>query len=380
MSKLEITFAVLVFLGAYSYLIYPLILCALLVFFGRRPHGDLEDTPSVTFIIAAHNEEASIREKIENTLALDYPKDRLEIVVASDGSTDGTDEIVGEYVDRGVRLVRVEERKGKENAQRQAIEAASGEVLVFSDISTRLDPDGVTKIVRRFADRSVGCVSSEDRVVGADGKVESEGVYIRYEMMLRRLESEVFSVVGLSGSFFAARAEICRNWAPNIPSDFNTVALAVRAGLRGISDPDAIGTYGVVKEQSREFKRKVRTVLRGMAALFANRDLIDPFRRPLFAFMMLSHKVLRWLVPFFLLAAFVVSAAGVPSSRFLALFFAVQVLGYVAAAGGILSEGLNKILPIRMAAFFVLVNAAIVVAWIDLIMGRRMVTWQPSKR
>lgn len=380
MSKLEIAFAVLVFLGAYSYLIYPLILRALLVFVGRRPVSDPGYAPSVTFIITAHNEESSIGEKIENTLALDYPRDRIEILVASDGSTDRTDEIVSEYMDRRVRLIRVEERKGKENAQRRAIGDASGEILVFSDVATRLDPDGVSKIVRGFADPSVGCVSSEDRVIGPDGKVESEGVYVRYEMMLRRLESAVHSVVGLSGSFFAARAEICRNWAPNVPSDFNTVALAARAGLRGISDPDAVGYYGAVKEPSREFNRKVRTVLRGMAALFANRDLINPFRRPLFAFMMVSHKILRWLVPFFLVAAFIVSATGVPRSGFLTGMFIVQALVYLAALSGIVSGRANKILPIRIAAFFVLVNAAIVVAWANFLIGRRMMTWTPSKR
>jgi cellulose synthase/poly-beta-1,6-N-acetylglucosamine synthase-like glycosyltransferase len=364
---------------AYAYVGYPLLLLAL-TRVRELPLERAETEFPVTLIITAHNEEDQIEEKLENTLALDYPRDSLQIVVASDGSTDRTDEIVRSYADRGVELVPVTDRKGKENAQREAIGHARGDIIVFSDAGTRLDPDGVRMIVRSFADPQVGCVSSEDRVIGREGKIESEGVYVRYEMALRRLETRVCSLVGLSGSFFAARREVCQDWKIDIPSDFNTVAAAIRQGYRGVNDPAALGYYLAVSSQGREFRRKVRTVLRGMAAFFANRDLWNPFRYGLFTWEIVSHKLLRWAVPVWLILAFVLSIVGAFDSVFLRWLLVVQVFGYLVAALGIAFPVLHRIPPVKILSFFVLVNAAIVVAWVKLVRGERAVKWSPSKR
>jgi glycosyltransferase involved in cell wall biosynthesis len=261
----------------YSYVGYGIAL-ALMSRVRNRPVRRAPITPSVSFIIAAHNEAKRITEKIENTLRQDYPSDRFEIIVASDGSTDATDEIVRSYADRRVRLIRPDQRRGKEYAQRTAIAAARGEVLVFSDVATRLDPDGVRQIVMSFDDPSVGCVSSVDRMIGSDGRPSGEGGYVRYEMQLRALESRVGSLVGLSGSFFAARREVCTPWPVDIPSDFTTVLNAVTRGLRGVSDGNAIGYYTDLADTSKEYSRKVRTVVRGISALLTHRALLNPFR------------------------------------------------------------------------------------------------------
>ena len=207
----EITFWSSVALVLYAYLGYPSALMALSVF-RNRPVKKGRVLPRVSFIIAARNEGARIREKIENTLNQDYPFERLEVIVASDCSSDGTDGIVSSYSGR-VRLVRAPERSGKEAVQQLAIEVASGDVLVFSDVATALAPDGISCIVRNFADPTVGCVSSVDRFIDPDGRITGEGAYVRYEMFLRILETRVNSLVGLSGSFFAARREVCRHWA-----------------------------------------------------------------------------------------------------------------------------------------------------------------------
>ena len=218
---LDIAFCAAVALVLYAYLGYPAVLMALLLVRDRRV-TKAPVLPSVSFIITAHNEERRIREKLENTLGQDYPASRLEIIVASDCSTDRTDEIVGAYPDR-VRLIRAAERRGKEAAQQLAVRAAAGDILVFSDVATALAPDGISSIVGNFADASVGCVSSVDRFVDADGTLSGEGAYVRYEMFLRGLESRVNGLVGLSGSFFAARREVCRRWAADRQSDFNTL-------------------------------------------------------------------------------------------------------------------------------------------------------------
>src|SRR6185295_13345424 len=259
-------------------------------------------TPLVSFIITAYNEERRLRAKIENTLSQAYPASRLEIIVASDGSTDSTDAIARAFGDR-VRLVRAAERQGKEAAQQLAVEAAAGEILVFSDVATALAPDGVASIVANFADPTVGCVSSVDRFVDAGGRPSGEGAYVRYEMFLRALETRANTLVGLSGSFFAARRDVCRNWAADRQSDFSTLLNAVDLGLRGVLDTRTAGYYRNIVDGRRESQRKTRTVVRGIAVLARNARMLNPFRYGLFAWQLASHKLCRWPVPFAMIGA-----------------------------------------------------------------------------
>lgn len=370
----EITFWCSVALILYAYLGYPSALMALAIF-RNRPAKKGSVTPRVSFIIAAHNEEARIREKIENTLRQDYPPPHLEIIVASDCSTDGTEDIVGSYSNR-VRLVRLPERRGKEAVQQLAVEAASGEVLVFSDVATALSPDGLSNIVRNFADPTVGCVSSVDRFIDPDGQISGEGAYVRYEMFLRALETGVNSLVGLSGSFFAARREVCRNWAPDRQSDFNTVLNAVQLGFRGILDPESVGYYRNIVDGRREFQRKVRTVVRGISVLTKNLRMLNPLRYGLFSWQLVSHKWCRWLVPFAMMLACLSNAILISSSALYQGSFLVQVGFYAAALGGIWTGA--QIL--RIPAFFLLVNLAILTAWYRFACGERITSWNPSER
>src|SRR5712691_2833077 len=242
MVFLEIVFWLSVGLVAYAYLGYALLLWGLSLFrFRRVSKADI--TPSVTFIITAYNEQSRIAGKLENTLKLVYPRLKLEVLVASDCSSDKTDEIVKVYADRGVRLVRASVRKGKEAAQKLAVAVAKGEIFVFSDVATILPEHAVSNIVKNFNDPTVGCVSSVDRFVAQDGRVSGEGAYVRYEMFLRTLETRVNSIVGLSGSFFAARREVCASWAADRQSDFSTLLNAVELGFRGVLDVETAGYY-----------------------------------------------------------------------------------------------------------------------------------------
>jgi glycosyltransferase involved in cell wall biosynthesis len=375
----EILFWCAFILVFYAYLGYPLFLWGLCRFRNRAVQkGNI--SPAVSFIITARNEEKRIREKIENTLNQDYPRDKLEIIVASDCSTDRTDDIVDSYRQRGVILVRASEKKGKENAQKYAVDKASGEVLVFSDVATALRSDGVSNIVRNFNDRSVGCVSSVDRFIDADGNLSGEGAYVRYEMLLRNLETRVNTLVGLSGSFFAARREMCANWATDRQSDFNTLLNSVQLGLRGVSDSDSIGYYKNIVDEQKEFERKVRTVLRGISVFMESLPLLNPFKFGLFSWQLFSHKLCRWLVPFALILSLVSNALLLRKSSFYLFTMFSQVLVYGIALGGMTSEHLLKKKAVKLLHYFVLVNLSILQAWYRYVRGERVLAWEPSQR
>jgi len=336
--------------------------------------------PSLTLIITASNEEKRIREKLENTLLLDYPSDVLQVIIASDGSTDATNDIVQEYAEHGFELLALHERQGKENAQKEAVSHATGKVIVFSDVATRIDPHGLKAIAANFADPTIGCVSSMDKVLGKDGQPCGEGAYVRYEMWLRDLESKVSSLVGLSGSFFAARKKVCRDFSGEMQSDFRTVLNSMKLGLRGVSDPDAIGYYPDVADNKREFDRKVRTVLRGQTVFFRNLEFLNIFQYGIFAYQYFCHKLLRWLVPFFLLFALVLNFVLVFSSVFYVVILFLHLAFYGLAGYGLIKpEAMDRTI-VKIPLYFLTVNAAILVAWYKYITGNRMVMWTPSNR
>jgi len=370
----EVTFWFSVALILYAYAGYPLALFVLAQIRHRRVEKGT-CTPLVSLIIAAHNEEQRIRDKILNTLDQDYPRELLEIIVASDCSTDRTDEIVGEFPGR-VRLVRAPERKGKEATQLLAIQASKGDILVFSDSATALAPRGVTAIVENFADPTVGCVSSIDRYIDEDGTTSGEGAYVRYEMFIRTLETRVGSLVGLSGSFFAARRDVCRRWSPDRQSDFNTLLNSVELGLRGVLDPDSVGYYRSIANPSREFQRKVRTVVRGIAVLAPSLRYLNPFRFGLFAWQLASHKVCRWLVPFAMLGALVANLALISHSPFYQVTLVLQAGFYLAALAGLRTDA--RIL--RLPSFLCVANFAVFMAWLRFARGERIALWSPSSR
>jgi len=363
----------------YAYAGYLFILVALSVFKNRPVLlGDIQ--PMVSFVITAYNEESRIKEKIDNSLSQQYPKERLEIVVASDCSSDKTDEIVRSYAYSGVRLIRAAERRGKEAAQKLAVSQTSGEVLVFSDVATTLPPEGIANIVKAFHDPTVGCVSSVDRFVDAQGNLSGEGAYVKYEMLLRQLETNVNTLVGLSWSFFAARRVVCSPWADDLQSDFNTLLNSMRVGLRGISDPNSVGYYKNLSNEKKEYQRKVRTVLRGIAVLMRSLPMLNPFRYGMFAWQLFSHKLCRWLVPFAMIGACLSNIVLAPQSMFYGTLLVAQLLFYAMAAAYAGFQWMPKSSVFRLPSFFVLVNLSILDAWLRYFRGDRVFRWEPSKR
>jgi glycosyltransferase involved in cell wall biosynthesis len=361
----------------YAYLGYPLLLVLLAPFRSRKVvKGDI--LPRVSFIIAAYNEKSRISQKLQNTLEQDYPPERLEIIVTSDCSMDGTDEVVKGYAGQGVRLLRAAHRGGKENAQKLGVDHSKGEILIFSDVATRLESGAVRKIVRNFGDPSVGCVSSIDRFINQQGQVSGEGLYVKYEMLLRRLESRTGSLVGLSGSFFAARREVCYPWATDQQSDFNTLINSVKNGYRGVIDPESAGYYQDLSDGTQEFSRKVRTVTRGINVFLKNTGMLNPFRYGLFSLQFCSHKFCRWLVPYAMLVHFGTNFMLAGRGEGYLLWFSLQVLFYLLATAGILLPATGGLL--RVPVYFLLVNLSIAAAWFKYLQGEQFVKWDPSVR
>jgi len=370
-------FFIFLYIVFYAYFGYPLSLLVIKSIKSKKvKRGSV--TPSVTLIITAFNEEKRIKEKLENSIVLEYPNGKLQVLVASDGSTDATNDIVRSYRKQGIELFEVVHRGGKENAQKESMSYARGEIIVFSDVATILEPQGLIEIVSNFADPSIGCVSSEDRLIGQDGKPSGEGFYVRYEMWLRGLESQVNSVVGLSGSFFAARKDVCQDFSGDVQSDFRTLLSSMKLGLRGVSDSKAIGSYLNIADEGREFERKVRTVLRGLTVFFKHLEFLNIFKYGLFSYQFFCHKLLRWLVPFCLVAVLVSNIFLVSTSGFFLLLLMGQFIFYGIGIYGWFTQSLSGVLKIPM--FFLVVNGAITVAWWQYLAGKRVSFWEPSKR
>ncbi len=380
---MEAAFWGLLFIASYSYFIYPL--CLVFVrSVAARPYAAvecLEHWPSVSLIIAAHNEQHQIAAKLDNALALDYPADKLEIIVVSDGSGDDTDEIVATYEDRGIKLIRTGGWLGKERAQLMGIEAASGSILVFSDAGTQIAADAVRRIAAYFEDPDIAAVSSEDRFLSSDGSVAGEGLYVQYEMGLRRLESELGGLVGLSGSFFAARAVVVDGqWDVDTTSDFNTAFACARRGRRAVTAPDVLGYYRDLAEPSAEYRRKVRTVIHGIAGLMRHRDMLNTFRYGWFSFQLWSHKVSRWVVPWALILLLAVNLAVYSEGAVYRWALWGQLSFYGIALAAHMYQPLRDNAVARIVYFFVLVNISIAEALIRYLSGQRMVRWKPSVR
>lgn len=336
--------------------------------------------PEVTLVITAYNEESRIREKLENTLALSYPKDMLEIIVVSDGSTDKTEEYVRSFQDRGVQLLAIPDRHGKHYGQRRGWEAAKNDILVFTDATTFLAEDAVKKIVGNFDDPKIGCVSSADRMRSVDSEASSEGLYVKYEMKLRSLESKVCSLVGVSGSFFAVRKHLCYGWVDNMSADFFLPILTHIKGYRIILETEAVGHYEVLHEPTKEFTRKVRTVVHGLEVLFRFKEILNPFKYGFFSFQMLNHKLSRWLVPLYLIFLLWTNFLLIDQKCFYSIIFFAQLLFYLLGLLAFLFKSLEHIFIFRLPLFFIMVNYSIIVAWHHYLIGDKFVLWEPTRR
>ena len=348
----------------------------------RRVRQVDDAMPTVSLIISAFNEERCIERKLENALALDYPREGLEVIVASDGSTDRTAEITESFADRGV-VLRGFPRVGKTGVQNQAVRTATGDVLVFSDANGFYRPDAIRKLVRNFADPAVACVSGQ-LVYTAD--VQSAGdcerSYWHYEKFMKRRESDLSSLIGANGSIYAVRRADYVEIDNDLISDLVEPLALVQRGRRVVYEPEAVSVEEASTAYSVEFRRKVRILTRSMKGLLHMRALLNPFRYGIFSFQLLMHKVLRYLVPYFLVTAFA-SLTGLAAVGHYRLPFVLAALAMTASTlvgRRMRTRRSNALLrACHFLYYYLLVNYALVPAWINIVRGTRVTVWVPER-
>jgi glycosyltransferase involved in cell wall biosynthesis len=373
----ELLFWTSALLIAYPYAIYPLGLLVTNRLLGRGGHrGDPAHQPTVCVILPVHNEAVRIAAKVRNTLESDYPPERLQVLVIGDGCTDDTLAIAAAEGGNRVSTLALPARAGKAAALNAGLRHAIGDIVVFTDAGTLLDRQSLTTLVAHFADPAIAIVSGEDALDGGGG----EGVYARIEMLIRREEARLHSIAGASGCFYGQRRSSCAPFIAGMAPDFLSVLNVVTAGSRAISEPQAVGRLTATGSLRAEYGRKVRTFLRGITALFAHGYLMNPLRYPAFSFILISHKLLRWLAPLPMIAC-LVSAWLLRAEPLYAVAFFLQVALYGGAALGYwFPRQAGSISLVRLSTFFVLVNLAALKALLLWTGGVRQELWEPTRR
>lgn len=368
----------------YAYLGYPLI-----IWIGSRFSPAVEISrssapPKVSLVLPAYNEERQIGGAIDELLAQDYPKDLLQILILSDASSDATDEIVRGYASRGVELMRMPERSGKTKAENASAALLRGDIVVNTDASIRLHPRAVTELVARMGDPTVGVASGRDVSTYAMNNASNvtEAGYVGYEMWVRALETRTGGIVGASGSCYAIRTDLHRiPIREDLSRDFSAALTAREHGLRAVSVDEAICYVERTASLRREYRRKVRTITRGMNTLYARRTLLHLDTYGLFAWKLFSHKVCRWLLPITAplgVVGLIVLAGG--HSWALVVLALVSLVLILAAAGALWPS--NRPIPriLSVAAFGAAANLAVLHAAWRILAGQGDKLWEPTRR
>ncbi len=339
--------------------------------------------PIISITIPAYNEELAIGATLDALLATDYPADRRQILVVSDASTDRTDEIVRGYAGRGVELLRMPVRGGKTAAENAAREQLRGDIIVNTDASVRIAARALKPLIARFADPAVGVASGRDvSVAQMDRDLNAgESGYVGYEMWVRDLETRVGSIVGASGCFYAIRRPLHMTLFPAALSrDFACALIAREQGYRAVSVGEAVCFVPRIQSLHQEYRRKVRTLTRGLETLWFKRSLLNPLRHGLFAWMLASHKLVRWLAPWGLVlagAGWLLLAAALQSVP-LAVVFALPLL--LAGGGWLWPEGRRAPRIVAVPAYVVSGIVAALDAWLRALRRELNPVWEPTRR
>ena len=366
----------------YVYFGYPLLLTLLARFSKKAPAAPDLPPPSVTLLISAFNESQVIATKLDNALGLDYPSDRLEVLVISDASDDGTDEIVQRYSHSGVRLIRQQPRMGKTAGLNLGVSQAKGQILVFSDANALYQPDAIRRLVRHFSNPRVGYVVGNARYFekgAASSSADSEGLYWKLETYLKKKESNFGSVVGGDGAIYAIRRELYSPLLPTDINDFLNPMQIIARGFLGVFEPAAVCFEEAADSFDREFRRKVRIISRSLNALRRIPAVLNPFRNPRHWFMLISHKLLRWFAPVFMILLLAASLVlwRFPIYRIAALlqaaFYGMALVGWRWQS----EHGLGKIFS--LCFYFCLVNLASLVGCSKCIRGDLVGQWTPPR-
>ena len=379
---LEFFFFFFIFIILYVYFGYPLIIVVLAAINRKTVKQDDKNEPLVSLIIAAYNEEAIIEEKLKNCLLLNYPKDKLEIIIFSDASTDRTTAIVKQFEQDNITLIDLTERKGKTAGQNLAVTRATGEIIIFSDANALYREDAIRKIVRNFNDPSVGCVCGELVYYSKDKSLigDAENVYWDYEKFIKRQEDRAASILGANGSIYAVRKQFYSPLPEDIISDFIEPFKIVAQGYRVVYEPEAISFEQSTTNFIEEYHRKKRIINRSFFSLLHFSSFLNPLKYPVLSFQLFSHKILRWMIPIYLPIIFIVNLF-LLKSPFFQVTFGLQIIFYATALLGYVLEK-NRWHNVFFYApfYFCLVNIASLEAIVDLFIKRKkVVTWNPIR-
>lgn len=370
------TALVLLFLSGYPYVVYPLIVCVMSrIFPNAWIKGDVR--PLVSVIVSVFNEEQIIEEKIRNTLSLQYPEDLLEVIVSSDGSTDKTNDLVSKFHDPRLVLRAFPERSGKTACLNRVVPEARGEIILFTDANSMFGQDLLLKLVRNFNDPRVGLVTGWTRYAGPGGSGEATGAYARLEKLTKQWESIVSSCVGADGAVFALRKELYSHLEDRDINDFVIPLQVVSKCLRVVLDPEVYCFEEPAGDELREFHRQVRITNRTLGAIMRNPGALNPFKHGTFSFFLMSHKLLRFMVPFFFWGAFLIGLAYCWSSLFHALLLlpygilvGLALAGMLGSTGG-RAANLSKVFLVTLCAQFL--------GWVRLAFGKSDTMWTPQR-
>lgn len=375
---MELLFWGIVAIIAYTYFGYPLLIAAMAAMV-RNGNRKEESEPSVTVLITAYNEEKEIAGKLENTLLLDYPPEKREIIVASDASSDATDAIVKRFACRGVRLLRVEGRVGKTEVQNRAVQIARGEIIVFSDATTKYEKDALRNMVRNYADPSVGAVAGRFKYVdhAHTGIGAGTVAFWDYENIIKSAQTRIGTVTGCSGCFYSARRRLYEPLPADIISDLVEPLAIIRKGYRVVFEPAALAYEWTYQKPRDEFQMRIRVISRGMRGFIYMKTLLNPLRHPWLAFQIISHKILRWFVPFFALLLYLVNLALVDTARLYYLSFIAQSIFYLLAYLGWRMElHAHRVKMFSLPFYFCVINTASVVALLRTLMHKKDIQWK----
>jgi len=365
----------------YVYLLFPVIVQLLARRFGTLV-SEADLALSVSIIVTAYNEEKGIFAKLENLLALDYPSDLVDIIVASDASSDATDQLVRDSGSDRVQLLRIEGRKGKTTCQNAAAAIARGEILVFTDATTRLDASALRALVRCFCSANVGCAAGRLMYMSRTENVTGRGgeAYWDYEIKLRMAESSLGSLIGVSGCLYAVRRSAYRAINPGLISDF-VISMKMREqSLRTVLAANAICYEDTLNRGTHELSMRVRVAIRSINALICERRFLDPWRFGLFAWQLWSHKLLRYASPFLWLTALGANLALTAKHPLYGALLACQIAIILAGVVGFaLQSRLAKLGILSQPYYFLLTNIAAFLAALRYARGERMVTWKPLR-
>lgn len=366
----------------YTFVLYPAILFVLHVM--RKPQagppGEMPAyQPSVSFIITAYNEERVIEKKILNTLDLRYPRDKLQIIVVSDNSDDATSSIVQKYRDRGVLLLELPRRAGKTSAQNEAVKTATGEILVFSDANSMWKPDALERLTRHFASNKTGYVCGQLKYTSTGSNSGySEGLYWKYEMLLRRLESSLHSVTAGNGAIYAVRAADYVNIPALYSHDLEMPHLVVARGKRAVYEPAATATERAASNDKEEYRRKIRMLSRTWHRIIRSPCLYNPLQYGIkYAWMMVSHRLFRYLVPFFQITVYWTNWHLWPQGYVYRSIFVAQTLFYLLALAGYILRLQNRFF--YLPYYFCMFNLASLVGFVHAVTGRVSATWDKAE-